>query len=211
MHRPETSLHARLIRDAELLAQINVRRKRESDPGIFSSVEREILRREFDELAIADGTPLHAVIATERTWLGNGQQEAELKRIDAEIAASERALRDGSVPAADAALWHADWVAEKRLLEAEISRHGAPRKEPLTRIEAHADSGAYRGLIVAETPRHIVQHLPGHGLVAHKKESLNRSPRTGESVIVQYSNGRATVRDAQPRSKGKDLGRAASR
>ena len=185
MQQNELSVHDRLKSEADLLAEIAARREREADPGIFASVEREILKRSWPpEL--------------------KPHQAAELDRINAEIAASEQALRDGSIPAEDAALWHADWVAEKILFEAELER-SVPA--PLARFEPHTDSGVYRGLIVGETARHIVQQLPSQALVAHRKENLERSPRTGETVAVRYSNGQATVRDAQSRSRAKDLGR----
>ena len=187
MQAHQMSPNERLKLDADLLTEISRRREREGDPGIFSSVEQQILKRAWP----SELTP---------------EEAAELDRINAEIAASEQALRDGSVPAEDAALWHADWVAEKILFEAELKRSFPPAPERLTRMEPHTDSGVYRGLIVGETARHIVQQLPSHALVAHRKENLERSPRTGETVAVRYSNGQATVRDAQSRSRAKDLG-----
>ena len=187
MERHPTQVE-RLRQDAELLTQIDLRRAREGDPEIFGSVERYVLRREMAEL------------------LGHepATREAERQRIDGEIAASKQALLDGSLPAAEAALWYADWLMEKRLLEAELTNTVSG---PVAGIEADASSGIYRGLVVGETRAHVVQQMPGRGLVAHRKENLDRPPRAGENVVVKYSNGRATVRESRERAKTRGIGR----
>ena len=184
----ELSLRERLARDAELLNNIAARREREGDPGIFSSVERQIVVRAW----LAELPP---------------DKAAELERINSEISASEQALRNGSIPAVDAALWHADWVAEKILFELEVERSVPRTPKGLARMEAHTESGVYSGLVVGETSRHVVQQLPGRGLVAHRKENLERSPRAGESVTVRYSNGLGTVRETHVRGRGREMSR----
>lgn len=75
------------------------------------------------------------------------------------------------------------------------------------RIEVRTDSGAYRGLIVGETQRHIVQSLAGRRLVAHNKANLARPLKAGENVEVRYSNGHATVRNTPPRVRARGQGR----
>ena len=110
---------------AALLEAIADRRRRERDPGIFSSVERQILERQ----------PATSV--------------------------------------------------------AHLS------------IEAQTDSASYRGLIVGETPRHVVQSLPGQRLVAHKKDSLDRRPRSGENVTIHYSKGQGSVQNTEARSRSR--------
>lgn len=111
--------------EVDLLAAIAARRRRERDPGIFSSVEPQILERQ---------------------------------------------------PATSVAL---------------------------VSIEAQTDTGFYRGLIVGETPRHVVQSLPGQRLVAHKKDTLDRRPRSGENVTVRYSKGQGSVHNTQARSRSR--------
>src|SRR5581483_485524 len=183
MSNVELSIHER-TQGADLLREAGSVARREE--VIFSSAQQDDVEPAWS----AELTP---------------EKAHELDRIIREIAASERALRDGSIPVEQAALWHADWVAEKVLFEAELKR--TLPLDRLRRIEAHTDSGIYRGPTVGETARHVLQELPGRGVVAHRKKDLERSPAAGENVTVRYSNGRARVYDAPARSSPKDLGR----
>src|SRR5438045_3749555 len=77
-------------------------------------------------------------------------------------------------------------------VERQILERAQASAVPLKNIEAQTDSGFYRGLIVGETTRHVVQSLPGQRLVAHKKDNLDRRPRSGENVTVHYLKGQGS-------------------
>lgn len=102
---------------------------------------------------------------------------------------------------------------QKRILEQEAVTPAMPaeRGHAASRQaikEAHTDSGLYLGEVVAVTTGHVVQRL-GEALVLHNRADLSRTPPIGDSVIIQYSNGRAAVRDAPLRARTRllELGR----
>ena len=74
-------------------------------------------------------------------------------------------------------------------------------------VTAHTESGNYRGEIIGETDRHIVQRQSGKAAVAHPKELLDQQPETGQMVRINYSNERGTVREFRDRAKGKEISR----
>ena len=74
-------------------------------------------------------------------------------------------------------------------------------------VTAHTESGNYRGEIIGETDRHIVQRQSGKAAVAHPKELLDQQPETGQVVRINYSNERGTVREFRDRAKGKEISR----
>jgi hypothetical protein len=79
---------------------------------------------------------------------------------------------------------------------------------PDARVEsAHSDSGIYRGRIIAETEKNLIQQTTSHTAVVHRKELLDMIPAIGESVRVAYSNDNARVLPFRERSKTKELGR----
>lgn len=97
-----------------------------------------------------------------------------------------------------------------------------PKAEPLNRarsiakealggsakmLTAQTDSGTYRGAIVGETEHHVIQRQSGNLAIAHARELLDRQPKVGQKVRINYSNGRASVRDYRDRSKGKEVSR----
>jgi hypothetical protein len=76
------------------------------------------------------------------------------------------------------------------------------------RIEqALTDSGAYRGTILAETARDLIQQISPHSVVIHRKDHLDAPPQTGEHVRVVYVDGVGHVQQVRDRSHRKELSR----
>jgi hypothetical protein len=79
---------------------------------------------------------------------------------------------------------------------------------PDARVEsAQSDSGIYRGRIIAETEKNLIQQITSRTAVVHRKELLDMIPAIGESVRVAYSNDNARVLPFKERSKTQELGR----
>jgi len=79
---------------------------------------------------------------------------------------------------------------------------------PDTRIEnAQTDSGAYRGGIIGETEKNLIQQITSHSAVVHRKDLLDIIPAVGENVRIAYSNDNARVLPIKERSKTQELGR----
>ena len=79
---------------------------------------------------------------------------------------------------------------------------------PGARVEhAHTDSGTYRGRIIADTEKNLIQQITPHIAVVHRKELLDSIPAIGENVRVAYSNDNARVLPVKERSKTQELGR----
>jgi hypothetical protein len=74
-------------------------------------------------------------------------------------------------------------------------------------IEALSESGIYRGSIIGETERYILQRQSDNTAVLHHKQLLDRQPGLGENVAISYSNEKGRVREARARGKAQDLGR----
>jgi hypothetical protein len=79
---------------------------------------------------------------------------------------------------------------------------------PHARIEnAQTDSGTYRGRIIGETEKTLVQQITPHIAVVHRKELLDMIPAISENVRIAYSNDNARVLPVKERSKTQELGR----
>jgi len=79
---------------------------------------------------------------------------------------------------------------------------------PGARVEhAQTDSGTYRGRIIANTEKNLIQQITPHIAVVHRKELLNMIPAIGENVRVAYSYDSARVLPVKERSKTQELGR----
>jgi hypothetical protein len=79
---------------------------------------------------------------------------------------------------------------------------------PDARIEyAQTDSGAYRGGIIGETEKNLIQQITLHTAVVHRKDLLDMIPAVGENVRIAYSNDIARVLPVKERSKTQELGR----
>jgi len=76
------------------------------------------------------------------------------------------------------------------------------------RIEyAQTDSGTYRGGIIGETEKNLLQQITSHTVVVHRKDLLDMIPAVGENVRIAYSNDNARVLPVKERSKTQELGR----
>ena len=76
------------------------------------------------------------------------------------------------------------------------------------RVEnAQTDSGTYRGTIIAETEKNLIQQITSHIAVVHRKDLLDKIPAVGENVRIAYSNDNARVLPFKERSKTQELGR----
>jgi hypothetical protein len=79
---------------------------------------------------------------------------------------------------------------------------------PDARVEsAQSDSGIYRGRIIAETEKNLIQQITSRTAVVHRKELLDSFPTIGENVRIAYSNDNARVLPVKERSKTQELGR----
>lgn len=74
-------------------------------------------------------------------------------------------------------------------------------------VDALIDSGTYRGMVVGETERYLVQQQSAGMAVFHQKNLLDRVPQPGEAYSINYSNGKGMVREARERSRSQELGR----
>jgi len=79
---------------------------------------------------------------------------------------------------------------------------------PDARVEhAQTDSGTYRGRIIGENEKSLIQEITSHSAVVHRKDLLDVIPAVGETVRVGYSNDNARVLPVKERSKARELGR----
>jgi hypothetical protein len=72
---------------------------------------------------------------------------------------------------------------------------------------AQTDSGSYRGRIIAETEKNLIQKITSHSAVVHRKDVLDMIPAADENVRIAYSNNVARVLPVKERSKARELGR----
>ena len=67
-------------------------------------------------------------------------------------------------------------------------------QEAVARLAA-PDGGIYIGKMIWEDPDHIVQRLSGTRAIAHQKKLLTKTPAIGDVVRIEYSCGRASVKE----------------
>jgi hypothetical protein len=74
---------------------------------------------------------------------------------------------------------------------------------------AQTCSGVYRGAIIAETQKMVLQRLSAYSVIAHPKELFGDEhvPKVGTNVCVSYSNGKPLVRELLKREKAMEVGR----
>jgi hypothetical protein len=79
---------------------------------------------------------------------------------------------------------------------------------PGARVEhAQTDSGIYRGRIIADTEKNLIQQITSRIAVVHRKELLDSIPAIGENARIAYNNDNARVLPVKERSKTQELGR----
>jgi antirestriction protein ArdC len=74
-------------------------------------------------------------------------------------------------------------------------------------VDALVDAGTYRGVVLGETERYLVQRQSAGMAVLHQKDLLDRQPQVGEVFSINYSNGRGVVHEFRERAKSNALGR----
>ncbi len=74
-------------------------------------------------------------------------------------------------------------------------------------LAAQTESGNYRGPIIGRTDHHIIQRQSATVAVAHPKDLLDKQPEIGQTVRINYSNDRGSVREFRNREKANSLGR----
>ena len=72
---------------------------------------------------------------------------------------------------------------------------------------AQTDSGTYRGRIIADTEKNLIQQITSHTAVVHRKELLDMIPAIGENVRVAYSYDHARVLPVRERTRTQELER----
>jgi antirestriction protein ArdC len=92
-------------------------------------------------------------------------------------------------------------------LEAERALTARALGEHANTYPAQTQSGVYRGAVIGETENYVLQRVSSRSAVAHPKELLDPQPSIGDSVAINYSNSRATVREFRERAKEQQLGR----
>lgn len=72
---------------------------------------------------------------------------------------------------------------------------------------ADIESGIYRGAVIGETDRHLIQQLSDRSTVAHMKHLFDSMPGIGQEVSISYSRQVAHVQDLPSRVPEKELAR----
>lgn len=115
---------------------------------------------------------------------------------------------------------------EEKVLDGEVDGRKAPEDRDFERSLGQADrkakellgqkatvypadtaSGKYRGEVLGETDRHVLQRLSPRSVVAHPKPGLPDAPAAGANVIISYSNGFAQLKPNKLREKAQSLSR----
>jgi hypothetical protein len=87
-------------------------------------------------------------------------------------------------------------------------RSALKQMAPDARLEnAQTDSCTYRGHIIGETEKNLIQQITSHTAVVHRKVILDMIPAVGANVRIAYSNDNACVLPVRERSKTQELGR----
>jgi hypothetical protein len=73
--------------------------------------------------------------------------------------------------------------------------------------DAQTDSGIYRGAVIGETGKSLIQQITSRTVVIHPKDLLDKLPAVGENVRIAYSNDIARVLPVKARSKTQEMGR----
>jgi hypothetical protein len=79
-------------------------------------------------------------------------------------------------------------------------------------LDAHVEhaqtcSGTYRGRIIGETDKTLIQQITSHSAVVHRKDLLEMIPAVSENVRIVYNDDIASVLPVKERSKTQELGR----
>lgn len=125
----------------------------------------------------------------------SGRKDAPDRLADAEID-SEKIL-DGEV---DGKRPPSDLTTAKGITKDALGDHARL-------YNAHTDSGRYRGEIIGLTDELVIQKLSPQSAVAHPANLLPGEPQLGQSLVIAYSNGNASMKAFESKAKGKALER----
>ena len=73
--------------------------------------------------------------------------------------------------------------------------------------DAQTDSGVYRGAVIGETDKKLIQQITSHTVVLHPKDLLDKLPSVGDNVRITYTDNSARVLSVKEKSKAQELGR----
>lgn len=74
-------------------------------------------------------------------------------------------------------------------------------------VEAVVEAGSYRGMVLGETERYLIQRQSAGMAVLHDKNLLDGEPQVGGVFSINYSKGRGAVREFRERAKSNDRSR----
>lgn len=73
--------------------------------------------------------------------------------------------------------------------------------------QALTDSGTYRGEVLGQTDRYVIQQQSSQMAVLHDKNRLPQTLEVGKAYTINYTDGAAAVRESKQRASFKELGR----
>ena len=137
-------------------------------------------------------------LGTERQVPGLALPEKTVPAVGLNTAKGEESSRSAPQSQRDEV---ADSLTAAQSVTAGALGEGAQMRAPQT------GGGIYRGVILGETTHHVIQRQSAHSGIAHRKDWLDRQPRVGQHVRIQYANAKGKVRECLEHARGKELGR----